>query len=300
MNTTRAIALLFLGLTTAAPIPAQTRPNLSGVWKLDPARSRLIGGAARDSGTPPAENWSWTWRIDHREPRISVAVNITNPRGTRDFSFTCTTDGSQCINHLPSLNEVRRSTASWDGNVLVMKTKADTHEGAFDALDRIYTLDNGKTLVFDRVVTDVRGARDSRQVFRKVESEEASAAQPPSVDLPPELDRVLRDYESAYRRGGSAVAELFTEDGFVLAGGRPPIRGRAAIAEYYGVGRGPLALRAIAFAAEGSVGWIIGGYTAERGAVDVGKFTLTLRRRPDGRWLIVSDMDNSNQRRPNP
>jgi ketosteroid isomerase-like protein len=126
--------------------------------------------------------------------------------------------------------------------------------------------------------------------------EQATAMQLPSVDLPPELARVLRDYETAYRRSGFAVAELFTEDGFVLSGGRPPIRGRAAIAEYYGAGRGPLALRAIAFAAEGSVGYIIGGYARDRAAVDAGKFTLTLRKRPDGRWLIVSDMDNSNRR----
>jgi ketosteroid isomerase-like protein len=29
--------------------------------------------------------------------------------------------------------------------------------------------------------------------------------------------------------------------------------------------------------------------------VDVGKFTLTLRKGADGRWLIVSDMDNGNR-----
>jgi ketosteroid isomerase-like protein len=295
MKTLTVNAAVLLTLASVTTILAQARPNFSGVWKLDPRRSELIGAAARDSGAPPAENWSWTWRIDHREPTISVAVNITNPRGTRDFSFTCTTDGTECVNELPSLNEVRRSTASWNGNVLVMKTKAETHHGAFEAEDRISTSDNGRTLRFERVVTDTRGQRTSTQVFRKVESAAATDSQLPSVDLPVALDRVLRDYESAYRRGGSAVAELFTEDGFVLAGGRPPIRGRVAIAEYYGAGRGPLSLRAIAFAAEGSAGWIIGGYSTARDAPDAGKFTLTLRKRPDGRWLIVSDMDNSNR-----
>jgi hypothetical protein len=37
-----------------------------------------------------------------------------------------------------------------------------------------------------------------------------------------------------------------------------------------------------AFVAEGSVGYIIGGYATERGATDMGKFTLTLRKQPDG------------------
>ena len=123
----------------------------------------------------------------------------------------------------------------------------------------------------------------------------AAAAQLPSVELPRDLARVLTDYETEWRRGGAAVAQLFTEDGFVLSGGRPPIKGRSAIAAHYGDGGGPLSLRAIAYAAEGSVAYIIGGYTTERGAPDIGKFTLTLRRRPDGRWMIVSDMDNQNR-----
>ena len=123
-----------------------------------------------------------------------------------------------------------------------------------------------------------------------------TVAQLPSVELPSDLARVLTDYEVEWRRGGGAVAQLFTEDGFVLSGGRPPIRGRAAIAAHYGTGGGgPLSLRALAYATEGSVGYIIGGYTTERGAPDIGKFTLTLRKQADGRWMIVSDMDNPNR-----
>ena len=124
-----------------------------------------------------------------------------------------------------------------------------------------------------------------------------AAPQLPTVELPRDLARVLTDYETEWRRGGGAVAQLFVEDGFVLSGGRPPIRGRTAIAEHYGRGGGgPLSLRALAFGAEGGVGYIIGAYTTERGAPDIGKFTLTLRKRPDGRWMIVSDMDNMNRR----
>lgn len=125
----------------------------------------------------------------------------------------------------------------------------------------------------------------------------SAVTQLPSVELPRDLARVLTDYETEWRRGGGAVAQLFTDDGFVLSGGRPPIRGRAAIAQHYGRGGGgPLSLRALAFGAEGGVGYIIGAYTTEKGAPDIGKFTLTLRKRPDGRWMIVSDMDNMNQR----
>ena len=121
------------------------------------------------------------------------------------------------------------------------------------------------------------------------------AAPLPSVVLPPELARVLTDYETAWgSRDAAALVRLFAEDGFVLQGGKPPIRGRAAIEEAYKGSGGPLSLRALAYAAEGDVGYIIGGYTHTKGAPDDGKFTLTLKR-SGGRWLIMSDMDNGNR-----
>ncbi len=123
------------------------------------------------------------------------------------------------------------------------------------------------------------------------------AATLPSVTLPPELDRVLRDYERAWQgKDPAALAELFTEDGFVLGNGRTPVRGRAAIREVYAGAGGALYLRALEFATAGDVGYLIGGYAGAPGTADDGKFTLTLARDPSGRWLIRSDMDNPNRR----
>lgn len=118
----------------------------------------------------------------------------------------------------------------------------------------------------------------------------------PSVTLPAELDRVLRDYERAWRAGDvPALVALFTEDGFVLQPNRPPARGRAALADAYrGQPGGPLRLRALAYASADDVGYIIGACGYGEDPADVGKFTLTLRR-VDGRWLIASDMDNGSR-----
>jgi ketosteroid isomerase-like protein len=118
----------------------------------------------------------------------------------------------------------------------------------------------------------------------------------PSVVLPPELERVLRDYERAWRAGdATALAALFAEDGFVLQSNRPPVRGRAAIqAAYAGEGGGPLRLRALAFASADTIAYIVGGYGYGDQPGDVGKFTLTLRRESGGPWRIYSDMDNQN------
>ena len=126
---------------------------------------------------------------------------------------------------------------------------------------------------------------------------EAPADPPlPGVTLPPELSRVLTDYEKAWSaKDAAALSRLFAEDGFVLQRNKPPVRGRAGIEKAYAGAGGPLALRAFAYAAEGPVGYIIGGYAARAGEPDDGKFTLTLKKGADGKWLIMSDMDNGNR-----
>jgi ketosteroid isomerase-like protein len=127
---------------------------------------------------------------------------------------------------------------------------------------------------------------------------EGPAHSQPNVELPPALARVLTDYETAWSaRDANGLAALFAEDGFVLPSGHPPVRGRAAIEKHYTGSGGPLSLRALAFATEGPIGYIIGGFARQKGQPDDGKFTLTLRRSPDGRWLIFSDMDNGNASR---
>ena len=129
----------------------------------------------------------------------------------------------------------------------------------------------------------------------------AAAQTLPSVQLPPELDRVLRDYESAWRaKDAPALAALFAEDGFVLSNGKPPVRGRDAIRAAYTGSGGPLALRALAHAAEGKTGYIIGAYAGSADTPDEGKFILAVKKGENGRWLIAADMDNSNARRPAP
>lgn len=135
--------------------------------------------------------------------------------------------------------------------------------------------------------------------------EPAKPTELPDVALPADLDRVLRDFERAWRADDpKALASLFVADGFVLQSNRKPVRGRLAIeAAYKGQAGGPLRLRALAFAAGDTTGYIIGAYGYGDAPLDTGKFTLTLHRAPGKPWLIFSDMDNLNQspqRRPAP
>jgi ketosteroid isomerase-like protein len=119
----------------------------------------------------------------------------------------------------------------------------------------------------------------------------------PSVDPPPELNRVLRDYERAWAaHNPEALSRLFTTDGFVMPNGAPPVRGRQAIRRAYATAGGPLALRALAFGMEGTMGYVVGAYGRSEASGDTGKFILLLQRGKDGRWMIAADIDNSNSR----
>lgn len=118
----------------------------------------------------------------------------------------------------------------------------------------------------------------------------------PAVTLPPELGRVLRDYESAYAgRDARALGELFAEDGYLLQPGRPAVRGRAAVARVLSGEGGALALVPVAYGMADSVGYIIGTFGAEQSAGEGGKFVLALRRDAAGPWRIAADIANPNR-----
>ena len=122
----------------------------------------------------------------------------------------------------------------------------------------------------------------------------------PSITLPAELDRVLRDYERAWKNSAEdALADLFTPDGFVPTG-QGWVRGREAIRATYASQGGGLQLRALAYAVQDTVGYIVGayGYGDSAPVPDRGKFVLALRRARGGPWLIAADIDQSNRQQP--
>jgi hypothetical protein len=278
---------------TVMSASAQGRPDLSGVWRLDHAESRMIGG-----GGPASERPQITWIVNHREPDISVVVNVSDAQGSHEFAFRCTIDGRECVNELPALREVRRITNVWEGEVLVMTQRATTPHGGFDAKDRLYLAEGGERLVFERIVTDATGERHVRQVFRKMGPHPSQRPPPPplpTVELPGDLLRVLRDYERHWHGGNAeGLVSLFTEDGLVARRGGW-IQGRVGLRDALQRTSSDLRLRGVAYAIEGDVGYIVGayGYGPETPPSDAGMFILALRKGPDGRWLIAADLDGS-------
>lgn len=125
----------------------------------------------------------------------------------------------------------------------------------------------------------------------------AAPAEPPAITLPPALDRLLREYERAWRDGdGARLASLFATDGVAVQSGRPLAQGRPAIASNIQGPGGALQLTAYAFSTSGTVGYIVGGFRYPHTIGPGGRFVLALRMAAGGRWEIAADLDNAGPR----
>src|SRR5687768_5318928 len=105
----RLIRTITLVISLAGVARAQEPPDFSGAWRLDPQLSRMVGEGGRVG--PGPQSRQITWFIAHREPRISVTVEVRDSTSSREFAFACTTNGVECVVELPELREVRRMTA---------------------------------------------------------------------------------------------------------------------------------------------------------------------------------------------
>jgi ketosteroid isomerase-like protein len=278
----RILSVTILVFTFVTVLHAQTAPEATDLTKL---LNGFLAGASRNDAAAHDRFWA---------EDVIYTGSGGRRRGKTDI-----------------MRDVRSAPAPKPGDPTTTFTAEDV---------RIQQYGNTAIVAFRLVGTTVRGANtevmnylnsgtfvkrnNQWQVVNwqstrvpRAETAEPAAPGEPSVELPPELARVLTDYEAGWKAGdAAALANLFAEDGFVLSNGGPPVKGRAAIQKLYTRNGSPLSLRAFAFATNGDTGYIIGGFSGERGKPDNGKFTLTLRKAADGRWLIVSDMDNSNRR----
>lgn len=119
----------------------------------------------------------------------------------------------------------------------------------------------------------------------------------PAVELPPALDRVLRDFEVRWRaRDHAAMAEMFTEDGMMRFGDAWR-RGRASlrISLLDAMSGSDLRLWAQQFGMGDSVAYIAGsyGHRTRIDRADIGRLHFSLRKGTDGVWRIAAAMIES-------
>jgi ketosteroid isomerase-like protein len=280
----RILSLAILILTLAAMLHAQTPPDAAELARL---LNEFLAGASRNDAAVHDRFWAedviYTGSTGRRRGKAEIMRDVRSAPAPKPGDPTTVFTAEDI-----------RIQQYGDTAIVAFRLVATT---ARDARTEVMNYLNSGTFVKRNGKWQVVNWQSTRMPRAE---EGAMVAAPPgeaSVDLPAELARVLTDYEAGWKTGdAAALANLFTEDGYVLSNGGAPVKGRAAIQKLYTRNGSPLSLRAFAYATHGDVGYIIGGYSGARGKPDDGKFTLTLRKSSDGRWLIVSDMDNSNRR----
>lgn len=283
----RVFSTAILMMMFALGIPAQTAPDAGELTKL---LNEFLAGASRNDPSVHDRFWAqdviYTGSAGRRRNKADILKDVRSAPAPKPGDPTT----------VFSAEDIRIQQYGETAIVafrLVATTRKNTTADVTNYLNTgTFVKRNGKWQVVNWQST--RMPREQETTKKEDAPDETRQA---SVTLPAELARVLTDYEAGWKAGdAAALASLFAEDGFVLAGGRAPVKGRAAIQKLYTHPGAPLSLRAIAYATHGDVGYIIGGFSRKPDTPDEGKFTLTLRKAGDGRWLIMSDMDNSNRR----
>jgi len=133
-------------------IAAQTKPDFSGVWKMNREKSKFDAiENIRDIVT----------KIEHKEPSFSESMTITSIDGNQNVEAKYTTDGKETAVEFPSGSA--KATAKWEGDALTVEWKSE----AFN-VRRKYTLSaDGKTLTVAGRRSTPNGDRDGITVFEK-------------------------------------------------------------------------------------------------------------------------------------
>src|SRR5262245_61183804 len=111
-KTTAALIIAAILLFYAAIAGAQTKPNLSGSWKMNAEKSHFADGG------PDAI----LIKIDHKEPSLSEEWTLSTPEGERSFQAKYTTDGKETDQEV--MGRTAKTSAKWDGDSLIIEFKA--------------------------------------------------------------------------------------------------------------------------------------------------------------------------------
>jgi hypothetical protein len=154
----RRTGLILAGLLlVAASASAQTKPNFTGDWKLNTAKSNF--------GPMPAPS-SLTQKITHADPELKVVSAQSGDMGDFNTDFTFTTDGKESQNQMG--NDFHMTTvATWEGDVLVMNSTLDFQGNAMTGSDKWTLSPDGKTLTVQRHFGGPMGEGDATIVMDK-------------------------------------------------------------------------------------------------------------------------------------
>src|SRR5579863_108276 len=155
MKSLLKICILVAALASIAL--AADKPNFSGDWKLNPAKSNM--------GPIPAPA-SYTRKVTHAEPSITIENTQTGTAlGDQHDTQTYTTDGKQIAFSANGADV--KSAITWEGDALLINSKASVQGMDIIIQDKISLSDGGKTMTDAIHIASDQGDLDFALVFDK-------------------------------------------------------------------------------------------------------------------------------------
>lgn len=151
----RGILILITVLVLASGLAA-AKPNFTGDWKLNPAKS--------DFGQFPPPS-KLTMAIGHDDPNLKVSTSMAGDYGEFTWEAAYTTDGKECINKMRD-NE-SKSTLTWDGDTLLINTKTSFGDNDMTISDKWVLSGDGKSLMIERKFSSSRGEMVQKLAMEK-------------------------------------------------------------------------------------------------------------------------------------
>src|SRR5262249_48491083 len=150
----------FFLVLVAASVWAQAKPNFSGTWELDVAKSEL-------GPMPPPD--SMVSVIEHKDPKLVVKTTQKSAMGEFVNERNLTTDGKPNTNKMksPLGDQDVTSTMAWQGTQLVATYTMDMQGTSLEFHDTYELSADGKVLTVTRDVKTEQGPFSQKLVFNK-------------------------------------------------------------------------------------------------------------------------------------
>ena len=149
--------VLLLAVSTKAQ---DAKPDFSGTWNLDVAKSDFAGAPAPDSIVHV---------IEHKDPNLKITTTQKGQQGELTNTRNLTTDGKESVNKMRTMagEQDVKSTTTWKGNKLANAFKLDIQGSAIDINETWDLSDGGKVLSVARDIQTPQGPFHQMYVFNK-------------------------------------------------------------------------------------------------------------------------------------